>query len=230
MKKNIMISVRLTAAALAIFALLSFAACNGGGKKPASTGDETNVRIDINNDNKTTGEVTEGGGNQSTGELVTDAGTGATETTPPPAGAMGKFEEDDAAIMINGVVLRLGADFLPYVDKIGEAEIVEGQACLEGGYDTNYYYGGEELVVYTLAEDGKQIIYDIYITTADYKTGKGAEVGKTTPEELTEMYGDPDENRFSTYEYRLGDTVVSFSFTEDDVLESIDIIDEGVTG
>ncbi len=145
----------------------------------------------------------------------------------PDKGA-GTFESGDCSITISGIKLSVGTDFLPYVDTIGKAKIVQGEACLGGGYDTNYYYG-DSLAVYTYAEDGKQIIYDIYITGSEYPTDKGAKTGSTTREDLYRMYGEASESFQTTERYRINgsDTVVSFVFAAD-VLESIDILDGGV--
>ncbi len=247
--------LKLGAATLSAFVILSLAACSGDeDKQTDGTGEGTNVHINVGgkNDKETVGEdkatdaaeETPGTDAPGTDGPQTEApGTDAKETDKPSdepsdettagaAGETGKFTEDDATVTVNGVVIRIGDDFLPNYEKVGDAEVVEGQACLDGGYDTNYYYGGEEFVVFTVAEDGKQIIYDIYITSPDYKTNKGAEVGKTTAEELLDMYGFASDSYFGTYEYRLEgtDIVASFTFDESDILESIDIIDEGVTG
>ncbi len=244
--------LRLGAAALSALVILSLAACSGDeDKQTDGTGEGTNVHINVGgkNDKETSGddkatdaaEETPDADDTGTKEPQTEApGTdteGKTdkpsdETTASASGETGKFTADDATITVNGVVIRIGDDFLPNYEKVGDAEVVEGQACLDGGYDTNYYYGGEEFVVFTVAEDGKQIIYDIYITSPEYKTNKGAEVGKTTAEELLDMYGFANDSYFGTYEYKLEgtDIVASFTFDDSDILESIDIIDEGVTG
>lgn len=143
-------------------------------------------------------------------------------------GVQGVFSEDDYYITISGITLAVGDDFLPYVYALGSPEIAEGQACLDGGYDTNYYYG-DSLAIYTYAENGKQIIYDIYITGPEYTTQKGARIGETTEAEIYAMYGEPAESFRTTYNYQLADSdiIVSFTFS-DNVLESIDILDGGV--
>lgn len=142
----------------------------------------------------------------------------------------GTFTKEDCGITVNNVFLTTGMDFTPYIEVVGEdPEILQGQACLEGGYDTNYYYDIEALVVYTYAQDGKQIIYDIAITSADYPTDKGVKVGETTREELAEYYGDPTESALATDRYVLDGSTVEVAFTfEDDVLTCIDIIDTAV--
>ncbi len=142
----------------------------------------------------------------------------------------GTFTKDDCGITVNDVFLTPGMDFTPYIEVVGEdPEILQGQACLEGGYDTNYYYDIEALVVYTYAQDDKQIIYDIAITSGDYPMDKGVKVGVTTREEIAEYYGDPTESALATERYVLDGSSIEVAFTfEDDVLACIDIIDTAV--
>lgn len=223
---------RIFCACFAIVLTLSLISCgNNDGNTDSTTVTQggTNVDIDIGKNTDKPAETTDGG--ETKAPDVSDAETDAPETpdtekTPEAEDGMGTFTESDLSITINGVRLSIGDDFLPNVDVIGDAEIVEGQACLGGGYDTNYYYGGEDLVVYTLAQDGKQIIYDIYISSADYATDKGARVGETTRDKLFELYGEPMGSLPVAEEYSIdgSDVIVSFKF-EDDILAAIDILD-----
>lgn len=131
----------------------------------------------------------------------------------------------DAGIVASNVSLFVGDDFKPVVDTIGEAEIVEGQACLDDGFDTNYYYGGEDLIVYTYAQDGKQIIYDIYAESDAYVTLKGVKVGSTR-EDVEKIYGEPNETAGASYKYYVENekTVLSFDFNSDDTVKAIDLL------
>lgn len=133
---------------------------------------------------------------------------------------------DDVAVVAGNVTIKLDQDFSADIEKVGEAEIVEGQACLDGGYDTNYYYGGEELAVYTIAEAGKQLPYDIYVTGSAYQTKLGATVGTTTKQDIEGMYGTCEEMRGNSYFYSIaGDYgTAQFEFDENDVLKSMDFI------
>lgn len=164
---------------------------------------------------------------------ITPGVTEAPTPTPTPGGgtvvANGKFESSDYSITINGIKLAVGDNFTPNIEKVGSnPEIVEGQACLDGGYDTNYFYG-DELAVYTYAQDGKQIIYDIYITSSDYPTAKGATVGVTTKEDVYKMYGTPMKSLPSADRYYLSgnDNMLIFSYSSG-VVESIDIVNTGM--
>lgn len=152
--------------------------------------------------------------------------------TPQPETEKDKtFGVSDATLTVAGISLEIGMDFLPYIDKLGEKPVImEGQACLESGYDTNYYYG-DELAVYTYAKDGKQIIYDIYITGGEYVLNKGAQVGVTTREQLSELYGKATKSFLATEAYVLEETNIQVSFLfEDTVLTAIDILDSAVNG
>lgn len=160
-------------------------------------------------------------------DTTNDVQTDKVTEAPPQGGTspVGEFTEGDLYVVYNGVKLAAGEDFLPNVDKIGTPRIEEGQACLGGGYDTNYYYG-DELAVYTFASDGKQVIYDIYITDSGFATQKGAAIGKSTRDDIAALYGAPTVSRPASDEYQLdGDpTVVIFTYSGG-VLESIDLLD-----
>lgn len=132
---------------------------------------------------------------------------------------------NDAGIVASGVSLFVGDDFKANIDKVGEAEIEEGQACLDDGFDTNYYYGGDDLTVYTYAEDGKQIIYDIFVQSKDYATVKGITIGNTK-DDVIAAYGDPNESSNVSLKYYVETekTVLSFDFKSDGTVKDIDLL------
>ena len=149
------------------------------------------------------------------------------ESSSDSAPADGSFSAKDMSVTLNGNKLSCGDDFLPYVDKMGiVAKIEEGQACLEGGFDTNYYYG-KELAVYTVAKGGKQLIYDIYITGSKFPDNKGVTVGKTTRDEVHKLYGEPTETLPGADEYISGKKMLSFEF-ENEVVSGISFSDTSV--
>ena len=212
---------------------LALAGCGSTGpadlQQPAQTeGGQTSSLSDLvggEDANDDTQNVTDAQPAENETQVVLDA----TPVDGPGASAenQGAYTAADFAITANGVTISLGDDFLPNVDAVGTADIQEGQACLEGGYDTNYYYGGEELVVYTVASQGQQIVYDIYVTSGDYKTAKGAQVGVTTTEDIYNMYGDPTVTNVNTQVFEIPGTTIkaSFTFNGDGILESIDVIE-----
>lgn len=172
-----------------------------------------------------------GEGDSDTSATSQEESVQKTTTAAASVSLEGSFEAGDCGIEIKGVFLEVGMDFLPYINTVGSnVEIVEGQACLDGGYDTNYYYGSD-LAVYTYASGGKQIIYDIYVTGSSYTTAKGARIGTTTKDEIIASYGEPSGEAAAAYRYSLSgsSTVVTFSFSGD-VLKSVDILDTSVNG
>ncbi|MGN0345825.1 MAG: hypothetical protein ACI4DU_08055 [Lachnospiraceae bacterium] len=222
--------------------ILGMAGCGNAAVKTTAEGN-TELVIETEADaqtDDTAGNVSEDGveeepeaaSTETSIELGVAPGEETTEVADTANVTAGSFTAADMEITISGVTLKIGDDFLPNVDTIGDAEIVEGQACLDGGYDTNYYYGGEELVIYTVAQSGKQVIYDIFIQSDAYATAKGATVGVTTKTDLYEMYGDADSVIGATQKFTVdgGNTTMNFTFDSNGVLESIDIIDNSVNG
>lgn len=142
----------------------------------------------------------------------------------------GSFDEKDFTITLNGVEVSLASDFLDKVDKVGKAREEKSKACLESGYDTDYYYDNDDLVIYTIVDGGKQIVFNIEIHSDKYPTSKGAKVGVTTRDDLYEMYGMPTDHGAAMFSYALKEKEYSlnFNFDGDGKLESIDIVDNSV--
>lgn len=132
---------------------------------------------------------------------------------------------NDAGIVAEGISLFVGDDFKANIEKVGEAEIEEGQACLDDGFDTNYYYGDDALTVYTYASDGQQIIYDIFVQSKDYATVKGIAVGNTK-DDVIAAYGDPNESSNVSFKYYVENekTVLSFDFNSDGTVKDFDLL------
>ncbi len=240
---------------VSIVAVAMIAAGCGDPKEPLKGPTPTPVPVDINvgYDAAPTGGVTTEPGastpNPTGGEQqpdIIDIGGKPSETgtptpvevitpsddpTPTPTQAVqAGLSESDLKVSLNGNKLTVGDDFLPYVEKMGtKARIVEGQACLEGGYDTNYYYG-EELAVFTVAKDGKQIIYDIYITSGKYPAAKGVTVGKTSKDEVRELYGDPASSRPASDSFTVsGSKGITVEY-DGDTVSGISINDSSIGG
>lgn len=142
----------------------------------------------------------------------------------------GSFDISDYKLTVNGVSVGLGQDFTADSEKVGSPRIEKSKACLESGYDTDYYYDDDKFVVYTLVNDSKQIVFDIEIRDGKYTTLKGAKVGESTKDDLYEMYGMPSDYSGVMFRYFLEDEEYSLEFTFDDngVVEAIDYIDNSV--
>ncbi len=142
----------------------------------------------------------------------------------------GQFEMKDFTVELNGIEVALATDYLGKVDKVGQAREEKSKACLEAGYDTDYYYDDDTLVVYTLVSDSKQIVFNIEILSDKYPTSKGATVGKTTRDDLYEMYGMPSDYGAAMFAYMVdgSDFRMNFNFDDEGLLSSIDIVDNSV--
>ncbi|MBQ4424390.1 MAG: hypothetical protein II882_01470 [Lachnospiraceae bacterium] len=152
-----------------------------------------------------------------------------TEEEPPLPG--GAVSEEDFVIVYHGVELRVGEIFDAEAQKesMGVPVTEQGQACIGGGYDTNYYYDDSTVGVLTIARDGAQVIYDVYTGEAGYKTARGAEIGVSTREEVRALYGEPTSSAVAADKYSLnGTTVLSFSFSGG-ILSEIDLSDTSIS-
>lgn len=147
--------------------------------------------------------------------------------TPAQLTADGSISKADAIVEIEGIKLSIGADFKDNINKFSEkAEIVEGQACLSGGYDTNYYYS--TFSVYTVADNNKQIIYDILVKRSGYTTAKGAIIGKSTRDQVKTIYGEATKSFGASDKYEVGNNlVISFEY-ENNILVGFDIANTDV--
>lgn len=142
----------------------------------------------------------------------------------------GSYDESDYLISLNGVEVGLGDDFSTKSEKVGTARIEKSKACLEAGYDTDYYYDDDTLIVFTLVNGSKQIVFNIEILDSQYSTSKGAKVGESSKDDIYEMYGMPTDYSGVIFKYELEDKEYSleFSFDEEGIVESIDYIDNSV--
>lgn len=142
----------------------------------------------------------------------------------------GSFDENDYSIVVKEVSISLGEDFLINYQKVGTPKIEKSKACLESGYDIDYYYDNDKLVIYTMVKGSKQLIFNIEIRDGKYETSKGAKVGKSTRDDIYEMYGMPTDHSGTMFKYELSDSKYSldFTFNEDGILEGIDYIDNAV--
>lgn len=214
--------------------VLSLAAC---GEKPVTTSEapvstpaETQPIV-ITTAEETTPEAT-------TLPETTAPETEAPETTPEAtepettAEPVEPFGEEDLVLVVDGVELSLRMDFVPVKDKIlgGNYDEQVGQACVGGGNDRAYYYDGDAVSVYTVGSaSGEQTIYDIYITLLEgYATPKGAVIGKTTRDEVIELYGEPSSTFPASERYTLDDKLELIFGFDGDILSSVGLHDNEV--
>ena len=207
----------------AVLAAVCLAACGGSSASTeAASSAETKTVIDI-----TTAAETAPSETASAAPTAAPAGTegGSSELTAQP------FEESDLVLVVDGVELSLGMDFVPAVGKImgGVYDEQTGQACVGGGNDRNYFYGGGTLSIYTVGgANGEQLVYDIFINGLEgYATRKGAVIGKTTRAEVLALYGEPAASLAAAEKYSLDAFDLIFGF-DGEILASVGLHDNGV--
>ena len=214
-------------------ALLCLCACGEkGGESTAAPAASTLPPIDITVPAVTTKEQTEAVTTEkdSAAEPVTSAAVPSVNTTAAGEDQKpGVMEESDLTLTVDGVALSLGMDFAPIAGTIlgGAYDELVGQACVGGGNDRTYYYEGESYCIFTLGSaDGVQSIYDIYIDGVEgFATAKGAEIGKTTKDEIREIYGEPSFTTPAALRYTLEERSLVFGFNGD-ILSSVGIQDK----
>ena len=228
-------SIKKFAAVLAAsLMVLSLAAC---GEKPVTTSEapvstpaETQPIV-ITTAEETTPEATT---LPETTAPETEAPETAPEATEPETTAepVEPFGEEDLVLVVDGVELSLRMDFVPVKDKIlgGNYDEQVGQACVGGGNDRAYYYDGDAVSIYTVGSaSGEQTIYDIYITLLEgYATPKGAVIGKTTRDEVIELYGEPSSTFPASERYTLDDKLELIFGFDGDILSSVGLHDNEV--
>ena len=160
---------------------------------------------------------------------TTEESTAAPETT---AAQPDPFGEEDLVLTVDGVDLTLGMDFAPVAGQIlgGVYDEQVGQACVGGGNDRAYLYGGEEVCVYTVGSaSGAQTVYDIYIDGVQgFSTAKGAVIGASTRTEVLAVYGEPSFSSLAADRYSVGDFDLIFGFDDYDILSSVGLHDNAV--
>lgn len=208
--------------ALMLLSCMALTAC-GNTMSPSEAA--ANGQAPVANTGDTAGE-TESAENADANETSEESPEVVLNADPSKAATDAPVSLDTVAIKAGSVTIKIDEDFLPNVDAVGEATIEEGQACLDGGFDTNYYYGGEELVVYTVASSGQQLIYDIYVTGSQYETVAGAKVGTSTRADVETIYGAPTSTVGNSNVYEITGTTIQaqFEFDANDVLTSIDVL------
>ena len=162
-------------------------------------------------------------------EETTVIGTNAPTADPlegtNAAGQAAPIGPEDFTVFLNGVPITPGDNYNDKLEAVGGDPVIQkGNACIGGGYDTNYYYNNETFTVYTVVEGGAQLVYDIYVTGPGYPSSRGAEVGVTTREALHRLYGEPSSVMAGTDRYTLEGSTAVLSFTfRNGILASYDI-------
>ena len=222
---------KLAAAALAALMVLSLAGCGTETPTtavPASTPAQTQPIVITTAPETTPAETTAPETTAAPETTVPEETTEEATTEPEVTEPVEPFGEEDLVLIVDGVELSLRMDFVPVKDQIlgGDYDEQVGQACVGGGNDRDYFYG-DNFEVHTVGNaDGQQLIYDIYITLMDgFATQKGAVIGRTTRDEVLEIYGEPYSSFPASERYSVdGNLELIFGF-DGEILSSVGLHD-----
>ncbi|MBP5490423.1 MAG: hypothetical protein J6Y10_07490 [Lachnospiraceae bacterium] len=156
---------------------------------------------------------------------ITGTVTGTPDISPEltdTPGQKGTFTASDCAVVVNGVTIRPGMDFSGKETSVGKVvEKLEGQSCLDSGYDINYYYDGFNID--TLTQNGKQLVYMACFQGGGAATPRGIGIGSTAGD-LISAYGEPADDSGISIAY-VADTLQAMFYLDDDVITEIVIVD-----
>ncbi len=118
---------------------------------------------------------------------ATEAPTEAHTAAPTEAPA-GSFTHDDMTFVYGGTYAEVLTEASGLVSALGSpVSVEEAPSCLRNGNDVKiYYYSG--ITVFTYIEDGREVIYEIEITSPSFSTTKGVTVGMTVAQ-VEALYG-----------------------------------------
>ena len=161
--------------------------------------------------------------------IVVSTPTGSVTGSPEPSPEVtsipdlqGTYSEEDCAVTVNGVTVRPNMDFSGKENETGKiVEKLEGQSCLESGYDINYYYDGYNID--TLKQNGKQLVYMASFSGGGAATPRGIGIGSTV-DDVIAAYGEPAEDTGVSLVYIAGSMQLLF-YLDDDVVSEIVIVD-----
>ena len=104
----------------------------------------------------------------------------------------------------------------------GKASHVEqGQACIGGGYDKNYYW--ETVQIFTLAQGDQQRCYDIRISEPGFETPRGAVIGLTDRESVETLYGPADQSLGAADSYYYNETLSLVFLFSGGILQEVEL-------
>jgi len=108
----------------------------------------------------------------------------------------------------NGVKIPMNVDAAPIVEKLGKpANYFEAASCAFQGLDKVYTYNGFEIGTYPRGH--KDFISTVTFLDDTVETDQGIAVGSTL-DEVKAAYGKKFTNKGTSYEYRKGDTRLTF--------------------
>jgi uncharacterized protein YceK len=117
----------------------------------------------------------------------------------------------------NDVTIPMNVEAAPIIELLGEpVEYFEAASCAFQGLDKIFYYNGFELGTYPNGD--KDYISYVNLLDDSTATDKGVYLGSSM-EEVTAAYGKDYMVEGSSYEYRLGDTKLTFILENNTVIQ-----------
>ena len=120
-----------------------------------------------------------------------------------------------------GVNVELNTEIEPIVEALGEPKDVSSQTTCHGteGEDKTYTYDGFTIMTYP--KDGKDLVLEVNISSADIASSKGVKVGDPVSA-VTAAYGEPSKKVGVYYSYSTADNKSLQFMVENDVVTEID--------
>ncbi len=117
----------------------------------------------------------------------------------------------------NGIKIPMNVDAAPIVKKLGKpANYFEAASCAFQGLDKVYTYSNFEIGTYPKGD--KDFISTVTFLDDTVETDQGICVGSTL-DEVKDAYGKDFTNKGTSYEYRKGDTKLTFIIEENAVAQ-----------
>lgn len=109
-------------------------------------------------------------------------------TEAPAVAPAGSFNHDDMTFLYGNAQATVLVDASGLIAALGTpSNVEEAPSCLSNGCDVkNYYYSG--ITVYTYIDGGREIIYEIELTSPSFTTAKGLAPGMTVAD-AEALYG-----------------------------------------
>ncbi len=185
--------------------------------------EETKAEWTEDNTEETTEAATEAL-TEATTEALTEAPTEAPTDAPtqaPTEAPAGSFEYDDMVFVYGNTQATVLADAAGLVAALGAPDYTEeAQSCLSNGNDVKIYYYNNGINVYTYIEDGREIIYEIELTSASYSTHKGLAPGMTLAD-AERLYGKNYTYSGGVVSYYSTDSTYMYLYMSGDKIASI---------
>ena len=162
-----------------------------------------------------------GCGSKEASQAQSAAASAASSAVAAADAGNGAFSDTDVVANIKGVNVELNTEIEPIVEALGEPKDVSSQTTCHGteGEDKTYTYDGFTIMTYP--KDGKDLVLEVNISSADIASSKGVKVGDPVSA-VTASYGEPSKKVGVYYSYSTADNKSLQFMVENDVVTEID--------